>query len=180
MVQVSTLLSIKTGVCPEDCDYCPQATRYHTSVEGNDLMSASQIKTQALPAKSSGSSSFCMGAAWGNAKDGPQFDPVLEMVRTINILEMKVCCTLRMSTENQAQHLAEARLHANNHNLDTSEEYYKEVISIRGFENHLQTIENIRKTNVTIYSGGIIGMGESIEDRARMLGALSTLNPQRE
>jgi biotin synthase len=180
VVQVSTLLSIKTGGCPEDCGYCPQAARYHTDITGNDLMSVSQAKAQALRAKSSGSSRVCMGAAWRNVKDGPEFDQVLEMVRTINKLEMEVCCTLGMITENQAQRLAEAGLYAYNHNLDTSEEYYKEVISTRGFEDRLQTIENVRKTNVTVCSGGIIGMGESIIDRAGMLVALSTLNPQPE
>ena len=180
VVQVSTLLSINTGGCPEDCGYCPQAARYHTKVEGNDLMSVQQVKAQALRAKSSGSSRVCMGAAWRNVKDGPEFDQVLEMVRTINKLDMEVCCTLGMLTENQAKRLAEAGLYAYNHNLDTSEEYYKEVISTRGFEDRLQTIDNVRKTNVTVCSGGIIGMGETIEDRAGMLVALSTLNPQPE
>lgn len=180
VVQVSTLLSIKTGGCPEDCGYCPQAARYHTKVEGNDLMTVSQVKAQALRAKESGSSRVCMGAAWRNVKDGEEFDQVLEMVRTINKLDMEVCCTLGMITENQAQRLAEAGLYAYNHNLDTSEDYYKEVISTRAFDDRLQTIENVRKTNVTVCSGGIIGMGESIEDRAGMLVALSTLNPQPE
>jgi biotin synthase len=180
VVQVSTLLSIKTGGCPEDCGYCPQAARYHTDIEGNDLMSVQQVKAQALRAKSSGSSRVCMGAAWRNVKDGEEFDQVLEMVRTINKLEMEVCCTLGMITENQAKRLAEAGLYAYNHNLDTSEEYYKEIISTRGFEDRLQTIENVRKTNVTVCSGGIIGMGESIEDRAGMLVALATLSPQPE
>ncbi len=180
VVQVSTLLSIKTGGCPEDCGYCPQAARYHTNVEGNDLMTVSQVKAQALRAKSSGSSRVCMGAAWRNVKDGPEFDQVLEMVRTINKLDMEVCCTLGMITENQAKRLAEAGLYAYNHNLDTSEEYYKEVISTRGFQDRIDTIENVRKTNVTVCSGGIIGMGESVADRAGMLVALSSLNPQPE
>ena len=180
VVQVSTLLSIKTGGCPEDCGYCPQAARYHTDITGNDLMTVSQVKAQALRAKSNGSSRVCMGAAWRNVKDGAEFDQVLEMVRTINKLNMEVCCTLGMITENQAHRLAEAGLYAYNHNLDTSEDYYKEVISTRGFEDRLETIENVRKTNVTVCSGGIIGMGESIEDRAGMLVALSTLNPQPE
>ncbi len=179
-VQVSTLLSIKTGGCPEDCGYCPQAARYHTDIQRNDLMSVSQVKAQALRAKSSGSSRVCMGAAWRNVKDGSEFDQVLKMVRTINKLDMEVCCTLGMLTENQAHRLAEAGLYAYNHNLDSSEEYYKEVISTRGFEDRLQTINNVRKTNVTVCSGGIIGMGESVEDRAGMLVALSTLNPQPE
>jgi biotin synthase len=121
-----------------------------------------------------------MGAAWRNVKDGPEFDQVLEMVRTINKLDMEVCCTLGMITENQAHRLAEAGLYAYNHNLDTSEDYYKEVISTRGFEDRIETIQNVRKTNVTVCSGGIIGMGESIEDRAGMLVALSSLSPQPE
>ncbi|MBZ9778551.1 biotin synthase BioB [Psychroflexus sp. CAK8W] len=179
-VQVSTLLSIKTGGCPEDCGYCPQAARYHTDIEGNDLMSVSQVKAQALRAKASGSSRVCMGAAWRNVKDGEEFDNVLEMVRTINKLNMEVCCTLGMVTENQAQRLAEAGLYAYNHNLDSSEEYYKEVISTRGYQDRLDTIGNVRKSNVTVCSGGIIGMGESLEDRAGMLVALATLNPQPE
>lgn len=180
VVQVSTLLSIKTGGCPEDCGYCPQAARYHTNIETNDLMSVSQVKAQALRAKSSGSSRVCMGAAWRNVKDGEEFDQVLEMVRTINKLDMEVCCTLGMITENQAHRLAEAGLYAYNHNLDTSEEFYDDIISTRAFDDRLKTIENVRKTNVTVCSGGIIGMGESIEDRAGMLVALSTLNPQPE
>lgn len=179
-VQVSTLLSIKTGGCPEDCGYCPQAARYHTDIEGNDLMSVQQVKAQALRAKSSGSSRVCMGAAWRNVKDGPEFDNVLEMVRTINKLDMEVCCTLGMVTENQAQRLAEAGLYAYNHNLDTSEDYYKDVISTRAFEDRLDTISNVRKTNVTVCSGGIIGMGEALKDRAGMLVALATLDPQPE
>ncbi|MEB8328505.1 biotin synthase BioB [Flavobacteriaceae bacterium KMM 6897] len=179
-VQVSTLLSIKTGGCPEDCGYCPQAARYHTNLEGNDLMSIQQVKAQALRAKSSGSSRVCMGAAWRNVKDGPEFDDVLEMVRTINKLDMEVCCTLGMITENQAHRLAEAGLYAYNHNLDTSEDYYKDVISTRAFKDRLDTIGNVRKSNVTVCSGGIIGMGEKIEDRAAMLVALATLDPQPE
>ncbi|MCR8667061.1 biotin synthase BioB [Aestuariibaculum sp. M13] len=179
-VQVSTLLSVKTGGCPEDCGYCPQAARYHTKIEGNDLMSVTQVKAQALRAKASGSSRVCMGAAWRNVKDGAEFDQVLEMVRTINKLDMEVCCTLGMLTENQAKRLAEAGLYAYNHNLDSSEDYYKEVISTRGFEDRLKTINNVRKTNVTVCSGGIIGMGETEDDRAGMLVALSTLNPQPE
>jgi biotin synthase len=179
-VQVSTLISIKTGGCPEDCGYCPQAARYHTDIERNELMTVSQVKAQALRAKASGSSRVCMGAAWRNVQDGPEFDQVLEMVRTINKLDMEVCCTLGMLTENQASRLAEAGLYAYNHNLDTSEDYYKDVISTRAFEDRLQTIENVRKTNVTVCSGGIIGMGERLEDRAGMLVALSTLDPQPE
>ena len=122
VVQVATLLSVKTGGCSEDCGYCPQAARYHTGVKGNDLMTVNQVKVQALRAKESGSSRVCMGAAWRNVKDGPEFDQVLDMVRSINKLEMEVCCTLGMVTENQAQRLAEAGLYAYNHNLHSSEE----------------------------------------------------------
>lgn len=179
-VQVSTLLSIKTGGCSEDCGYCPQSARYHTDIEGNDLMSVQHVKAQALRAKASGSSRVCMGAAWRNVKDGEEFDQVLEMVRTINKLEMEVCCTLGMITENQAQRLAEAGLYAYNHNLDTSEDYYKDVISTRAYQDRLDTISNVRKTAVTVCSGGIIGMGEKLADRAGMLVALAKLNPQPE
>ena len=152
-IQVSTLISIKTGGCPEDCGYCPQAARYHTSIEKNDLLPYETVIGLARRAKENGSSRVCMGAAWRNVKDGPEFDQVLEMVRTINKLDMEVCCTLGMLTENQAHRLAEAGLHAYNHNLDSSEEYYKEVISTRGFEDRLETIDNVRKTNVTVCSG---------------------------
>ena len=179
-IQVSTLVSIKTGGCSEDCGYCPQAASYNTGIEGNDLMSVQQVKAQALRAKSNGSSRVCMGAAWRNVKDGEEFEQVLEMVRTINKLDMEVCCTLGMITENQAKRLAEAGLYAYNHNLDSSEEYYKQVISTRGFEDRIETIKNVRKTNVTVCSGGIIGMGEKVEDRAGMLLTLSNLYPQPE
>lgn len=179
-IQKSTLVSIKTGGCPEDCGYCPQAARYHTKIEGNDLMSVSQLKDRALRAKESGSSRVCMGAAWRNVKDGPEFEQVLEMVRTINKLDMEVCATLGMLTERQAERLEEAGLYAYNHNLDTSEEYYREVISTRGYEDRIETINNVRKTNITVCSGGIIGMGESLEDRAGMLHQLSQFNPHPE
>ncbi len=176
-VQVSTLLSIKTGGCPEDCGYCPQASRYHTDIEKNDLMSVQTVKAQALRARSSGSSRVCMGAAWRNVKEGKDFDQVLEMVRTIRDLDMEVCCTLGMLTKDQARRLSDAGLYAYNHNIDTSEEYYKKVISTRGYEDRIETIGNARKAGLTVCSGGIIGMGESAEDRAAMLETLSNLDP---
>lgn len=179
-VQVSTLISIKTGGCSEDCGYCPQAARYHTDVESEELLTVNQVKAQALRAKSGGSSRVCMGAAWRNVKDGPEFEQVLEMVRTINKMDMEVCCTLGMLTENQAKRLSEAGLYAYNHNVDTSEDYYKDVISTRDYQDRIQTIENVRKTNVTVCSGGIIGMGESIEDRAGMLETLTRFSPHPE
>lgn len=179
-VQVSTLLSIKTGGCPEDCAYCPQAARYHTDIEKNDLLSVEQVKEAALKAKAAGSSRLCMGAAWRNVKDNAEFDQVLDMVRAVYDADMEVCCTLGMITENQAQRLAAAGLYAYNHNLDTSEEYYKEIISTRGYGDRLKTLENARNAKLTVCSGGIIGMGEKAEDRCGMLVALANLNPHPE
>src|SRR5690606_24941078 len=179
-VQISTLVSIKTGGCPEDCAYCPQAARYHTQVKAEGLMSVEQVKAQALQAKAGGSSRVCMGTAWRNVKDGPEFDQVLEMVRTLNKLDMEVCCTLGMITENQARRLSEAGLYYHNQNNDSSEEYYEEIISTISYNDRLQTINNVRKTNITVCSGGIIGMGESIENRADMLVTLASLSPQPE
>src|SRR5699024_12432053 len=176
-VQVSTLISVKTGGCPEDCFYCPQAARYHTDIEGNELMSIPQVKAQALRAKAAGSSRVCMGAAWRNVKDGPEFEKVLEMVRTVNKMEMEVCCTLGMVTEHQAKRLSEAGLYAYNHNLDSSKDFYEKIISTRAYEDRLETINNIKKTNITVCSGGIIGMGERPEDRVEMLATLSILQP---
>lgn len=179
-VQISSLLSIKTGGCQEDCGYCPQAARYHTDIEENDLMSVEQVTTAANRAKVLGASRVCMGAAWRNVKDDEEFDQVIELVKTVNGMDMEVCATLGMVTETQAKKLAAAGLYAYNHNLDTSEDYYKEVISTRGYEDRLETLENVRKAKLTVCSGGIIGMGESEEDRCKMLLTLSQLNPQPE
>ncbi len=179
-IQVSTLISIKTGGCPEDCGYCPQAARYQTGVEKNELMPVGTVIGLAKKAKENGSSRVCMGAAWRNVKEGEDFENVLEMVRGISNLNMEVCCTLGMVTESQALRLADAGLHYYNHNLDTSEEYYKEVISTRGYDDRLQTLENVRKGSLKVCSGGIIGMGESVEDRVGMLMSLAKLSPQPE
>jgi biotin synthase len=179
-VQISSLLSIKTGGCQEDCGYCPQAARYHTDIEENDLMSVEQVTTAANRAKVLGASRVCMGAAWRNVKDDEDFDQVIRLVQTVNSMDMEVCATLGMVTETQAKKLAEAGLYAYNHNLDTSEDYYKEVISTRGYEDRLETLSNVRKAKLTVCSGGIIGMGESVEDRCKMLLTLSQLNPQPE
>ena len=179
-VQISKLVSIKTDGCPEDCGYCPQAARYNTDINGNSLMSVEEVKGHAQEAKDMGSSRVCMGAAWRNVKDDADFDQVLEMVKSVNQMDMEVCCTLGMLTENQARRLADAGLYAYNHNLDTSEEYYKEVISTRGYEDRLQTIENARKADLTVCSGGIIGMGEKDEDRISMLYTYSLMRPQPE
>ena len=179
-VQMSSLLSIKTGGCPEDCGYCPQAARYHTDIEENALMTVEQVKTAATRAKGLGSSRLCMGAAWRNVKDDAEFEQVLDLVRTVNGLDMEVCATLGMLTPNQAERLAAAGLYAYNHNLDSSEEYYKEVISTRGYQDRLDTIGNARKAGLTVCSGGIIGMGESVDDRLKMLMTLASLRPQPE
>ncbi len=179
-IQVSTLISIKTGGCPEDCGYCPQAARYHTNIEKNDLLPYETVMHMAKKAKNNGSSRVCMGAAWRNVKEGDDFEQVLKMVSGLSKMDMEVCCTLGMITESQAVRLAEAGLHYYNHNLDTSEEYYKEVISTRGYNDRLQTLENVRKGALKVCSGGIIGMGESVEDRVGMLLSLSKLNPQPE
>ncbi len=176
-VQVSSLLSIKTGGCPEDCGYCPQAARYHTDIEENALMTVEQVRTAAERAKGLGSSRLCMGAAWRNVKDDGEFDQVLDLVRTVNSLDMEVCATLGMLTPNQAERLAAAGLYAYNHNLDSSEEYYKEVISTRGYQDRLDTIGNARKAGLTVCSGGIIGMGETTDDRLKLLLTLAGLDP---
>ena len=175
-IQVSTLISIKTGGCPEDCGYCPQAARYHTAIEKNKLMPVSSVINLAKKAKQNSSSRVCMGAAWRNVKEGEDFEKVLEMVRGISHLNMEVCCTLGMITESQALRLAEAGLHYYNHNLDTSEAYYKEIISTRGYEDRLETLKNVNKSALKVCSGGIIGMGERVEDRIEMLMSLLRLD----
>jgi len=179
-VQVSSLLSIKTGACPEDCAYCPQSARHNTNIDVEPLLPLKTVVEAAKKAKSSGATRFCMGAAWREIKDGPQFDRILEMVREVNNLGMEVCCTLGMLTEGQAKRLEQAGLYAYNHNIDTSEEYYKKIITTRTYEDRIKTLENVRKTDITVCSGGIIGMGEEIKDRAGMLKTLSSLNPHPE
>lgn len=168
-VQMSSLLSIKTGGCPEDCGYCPQAARYHTDVNAHKLMSVESVIEQAKNAKANGSSRLCMGAAWREVRDNKDFDNVVEMVQEVNNLGMEVCCTLGMLNENQAVRLKNAGLFAYNHNLDSSPEFYGDVISTREYEDRLNTIENARKAGITVCSGGIIGMGEAVEDRIGLL-----------
>jgi len=174
-VQVCTLLSIKTGGCSEDCAYCPQAARYHTGVQVHALMQKDEVLQYAQTAKDAGSTRFCMGAAWREVRDNKDFDRVLDMVKGVNELGMEVCCTLGMLTEQQAQKLADAGLYAYNHNLDTSSEYYGEIITTRTYNDRLQTLEHVRKAGVTVCCGGIIGLGETHEDRIKMLHTLSTM-----
>lgn len=168
-VQMSSLLSIKTGGCAEDCGYCPQAARYHTDVEAQKLMSVDSVIEQAKNAKENGSSRLCMGAAWREVRDNKDFDNVIEMVQAVNDLDMEVCCTLGMMNEDQAKRLKNAGLFAYNHNLDTSKDYYDDVISTREYEDRLNTIDNARKAGLSVCSGGIIGMGEAVEDRVGLL-----------
>ncbi len=174
-VQVCTLLSVKTGGCPEDCAYCPQAARYHTDVKVHKLMEVDEVMTAANNAKESGSTRFCMGAAWREVRDNKDFDKVLEMVKGVNGLGMEVCCTLGMLSEEQAEKLKDAGLYAYNHNLDTSEEHYEEIISTRTYDDRLDTLDNVRKAKISVCSGGIIGMGESHNDRIGMLHTLVNL-----
>lgn len=174
-VQVCTLLSIKTGGCPEDCAYCPQAARYHTDVKVHGLLQKDEVLEYARRAKEAGSTRFCMGAAWREVRDNRDFDRVLEMVKGVNELGLEVCCTLGMLTEEQAKKLASAGLHAYNHNLDTSEEYYGAIIHTRTYNDRLKTLDNVRKAGVTVCCGGIIGLGETHEDRIKMLHTLATL-----
>ena len=174
-VQVCTLLSVKTGGCPEDCSYCPQAARYHTDVKVHKLLPVDEVIETAKTALENGSTRFCMGAAWREVRDNRDFDNVLEMVKGVNAMGMEVCCTLGMLTPEQAEKLKDAGLYAYNHNLDTSEEYYDEIITTRNYEDRLNTLENVRKSGISVCSGGIIGLGESENDRIGMLHILSTL-----
>lgn len=174
-VQVSSLLSIKTGGCPEDCGYCPQAARYHTEVKVHKLLSPEEVVVSAKNAKAGGASRMCLGAAWREVRDNKDFDSVLEMVKGINAQGLEVCCTLGMISESQARKLADAGLYAYNHNIDSSEEFYGEVITTRNYSDRLETLKNVRKAGLTICSGGIIGMGETADDRIGMLKTLASL-----
>jgi len=179
-VQLCQLLSIKTGGCPEDCAYCPQSAHYKTNVDRLDLLSVEEVVKTAREAREQGVSRFCLGAAWRQVSDGPEFDAVLEMVRGVSSLGLEVCCTLGMLTESQAQRLADAGLYAYNHNLDTSADFYGQIITTRKYEERLRTLEHVRKAGVTVCCGGILGMGESDEDRVGLLHQLATLRPHPE
>ncbi|WP_267740292.1 biotin synthase BioB [Myroides injenensis] len=174
-VQISTLLSIKTGGCPEDCSYCGQAARYHTDIKVQRLLPTQTVLSHAKKAKDTGSTRFCMAAAWREVRNNTDFDRVIEMVKGVNDMGLEVCCTLGMLTEDQAIRLQEAGLYAYNHNLDTSEEFYDEIISTRKFDNRINTINNVRKAGITVCSGGIIGLGESNRDRVSMLLTLANM-----
>lgn len=172
-VQLCSLLSIKTGGCSEDCGYCPQAARYDTGVNAQKLMAVPEVLEAAKSARDAGATRFCMGAAWREVKDGPQFDSVLDMVRGVKALGMEACCTLGMLSNNQAQRLKAAGLDAYNHNLDTSAEHYGDVISTRTYADRLQTLARVREAGIEVCCGGIIGLGESVEDRCQLLMTLA-------
>lgn len=174
-VQVCVLLSVKTGGCPEDCGYCPQAARYHTGVEAQGLLHVSDVLEAATRARDDGATRFCMGAAWREVRDNSQFDQVLEMVRGVKALGLEACCTLGMLTADQAQRLKEAGLDAYNHNLDSSEEFYGRIISTRTYEDRLKTLGHVREAGISVCCGGIVGMGETDDDRIGLLHTLATL-----
>ncbi len=186
-VQLASLLSIKTGGCPENCGYCPQSAHYQKSVQAADpsfqkeaLWQVDDVLAKARAAKQAGANRFCMGAAWRQVKDGPEFDQVLAMVRGVRGLEMEACVTLGMLTQNQADRLAEAGLTAYNHNLDSSAQFYDNIVSTRSYAERLATLERVRTAGITVCCGGIIGMGEGVTDRASLLQTLANLDPQPE
>jgi biotin synthase len=179
-MQVSKLISIKTGACPEDCSYCAQSSRYTTGVAPERLMETGRVVEIAERAKAAGVSRVCLGAAWREVKDNAQFDRVLEMVRSVTDMGLEVCCTLGMLDERQAKRLEEAGLYAYNHNVDSSAEFYETIITTRTYADRLRTLENVRKTNLTMCSGGIIGLGESVDDRLKMVQTLSQVRPHPE
>ncbi|MCS6967787.1 MAG: biotin synthase BioB [Cytophagales bacterium] len=174
-IQICTLLSVKTGGCPEDCAYCSQAARYHTPVQAHKLLDIDTVLAYAQQAKANGSTRFCMGAAWRQVRNNRDFDKIIEMVKAITAMGMEVCCTLGMLTAQQAERLSQAGLYAYNHNLDTSQSYYDHIVTTHTYQDRLQTIENVRKAKISVCSGGIIGMGESHEDRISLLHTLATL-----
>ena len=174
-VQICTLLSIKTGGCSEDCSYCSQSARYKTGLNAESLLTYEQVIKSAKIAKDLGSTRFCMGAAWKEVKNNKDFDNVIEMIKGVNKLGLEVCSTLGMATEEQITRMKNAGLHAYNHNIDTSKEYYSNIISTHTHEDRMKTLKNIRNAGVTICSGGIIGMGETDQDRIEMLYSLATL-----
>jgi biotin synthase len=179
-VQLCRLLSIKTGGCPEDCAYCPQSAHYETGVKRRALLDTAEAIAAAKRAKADGATRFCMGAAWREVPRGQEFDQVLEMVRGVSALGLEVCCTLGMLTLEQAFELKRAGLTAYNHNLDTSPEFYGKIISTRSYRDRLETIAHVRRAGITVCCGGILGMGESDQDRIGLLRELSNFDPHPE
>jgi biotin synthase len=174
-VQRCALLSIKTGGCPEDCGYCSQSAHYKTPVAREPLMAVDEVKVKAREARDRGATRFCMGAAWRSPKDGPEFDAVLDMVREVRSLGMEACVTLGMLSADQAKRLKDAGLTAYNHNLDTSRRYYPEVITTRTYDDRLETLKHVSDAGISVCCGGIVGMGETVDDRLMMLVELANL-----
>lgn len=174
-VQISSLISIKTGGCKEDCAYCPQAARYQTDIEVEPLMTVEKVKARAEFAKANGATRLCMGAAWREVRDNKDFDRVLEMVSEVNDMGLEVCCTLGMLTYEQAEKLKEAGCFAYNHNIDTSSDNYENIITTRTYKDRLNTLNNVRKAKLSVCCGGIVGLGETDDDRVKMLHTLSTM-----
>ncbi|MEB3231665.1 MAG: biotin synthase BioB [Leptolyngbyaceae bacterium] len=179
-IQLATLLSVKTGGCAENCAYCPQSAHYDTAIAPQAPLTVDEVLATAQAAQAKGASRFCMGWAWREIRDGAKFDDMLDMVRGVRQLGMEACVTAGMLTETQAAQLAEAGLTAYNHNLDTSPEFYDNIITTRTYGERLQTLDRVRQAGITVCCGGIIGMGESIGDRAHMLQVLSSLDPHPE
>ena len=179
-VQLCTLLSVKTGGCQEDCGYCSQSSHHSTDVGPEKMLGVDEVLAAARRARDNGSTRFCMGAAWREVKDGPAFERVLTMIRGVKSLGMEACVTLGMLTEAQAAQLKEAGLDAYNHNVDTSREHYRSIVSTRTYDDRLRTLGHVRAAGITVCSGGIIGMGESAQDRCEMLRTLANLQPQPE
>ncbi len=175
-IQRCALLSIKTGGCPEDCGYCSQSAHYKTPVAREPLMSVADVAEKAREAKAGGATRFCMGAAWRGPKDGPEFDSVLDMVREVKSLGMEACVTLGMITDSQAKRLKEAGLTAYNHNLDTSRRYYREVVTTRTYDDRLETLKHVQAAGISVCCGGIVGMGETEDDRLMLLMELANLD----
>ncbi|MBD2462324.1 biotin synthase BioB [Oscillatoria sp. FACHB-1407] len=179
-VQLATLMSVKTGGCAENCAYCPQSAHYQTEVEKTAIAQVEEVLNRAQQAKTLGASRFCMGWAWREIREGASFDAMLDMVRGVRELGLEACVTAGMLTDSQAQRLAEAGLTAYNHNLDTSPEYYDQIITTRTYSDRLQTLDRVRQAGMTVCCGGIIGMGETLSDRARLLEVLANLDPHPE
>ena len=179
-IQRCQLMSIKTGHCPEDCSYCPQSARYQTDVEAHPLVPVAEIVAKAQEAKASGAGRFCMGAAWRKPPKGPQFDAVLTAIKEVKALGLEVCVTLGLLNNEQAVALKEAGLDVYNHNVDTSSDYYSKVITTRKFEDRVETLRQVRAAGMQVCCGGILGMGESPEDRAQMIAFLASMDPQPE
>lgn len=175
-VQLSTLISVKTGGCPEDCGYCPQAARYHTNVENQDMLTVEDVIAAAVAAKAQGATRFCMGAAWRGPRER-DMKSVVEMVRAVKALGLEACTTLGMLKPGQAEQLQEAGLDYYNHNLDTSPEFYGEIITTRDYEDRLDTLQKVRHAGINVCCGGIVGMGESRRARAGLIAQLANLDP---